>query len=319
LNLLWDFQHQEQAMSSSTSKELWDAFSGRMAELAEQVDKSVVAVESGYRVTASGVHWKSGVVVTAAHLVRRAETVDVLLPGGTTVKGEVAGRDSATDLAAIRIEAATGVSTPSFSNSARLGELVVAVGRSRRGELAISAGLMARVGGPWQSWRGGQIERLLRPDVRLYPGQSGSALVNGNGEILGINTSVLARASTITLPVETVERVVNELLERGHILQPYLGVALQEVPLPAEWQTVAGAGQEVGLLVIHVAEDSPAKQAGVMIGDVAVTVGGEPVRDYRGLHRILAQKRTGEKLALRLIRSGSQTEVAITVGDRPRR
>src|SRR6201999_3458089 len=110
---------------------------------------------------------------------------------------------------------------------------------------------------PWRTWRGGQIERLLRPDVQLYPGQSGGALINGRGGLLGINSAVLARASAIAVPVETVDRVVGELLERGHISQPYLGLAMQEVPLPEDWQAAAGQDQKAALLVMHVAPEGP--------------------------------------------------------------
>jgi len=304
---------------SSTGSEIWDALSTRISELAEQAGKAVVAVETGHRVSASGVHWQPGVVVTAAHLVRRVEVVSVLLPNGEGVTGHIAGRDNTTDVAAIRVDGGAGLGALPFGSDVKLGELVLSVGRSRRGELAVAAGVMARTGGPWRSWRGGQIDRLLRPDIQLYPGQSGSALVNGRGELLGINSAVLARASAITVPTETVTRVVNELLERGHISQPYLGVAMQEVPLPEEWQQVAGAGQELGLMVLHVAPESPAKQAGVIPGDLIVSAAGEAVKGYRGLHRMLAQKRTGDALQLRLLRSGIVKDVSIILGDRPKR
>lgn len=304
---------------SSTGKEMWEALSGRIAELAEQAGRAVVAIEAGHRTSSSGVHWRPGVIVTAAHLVRRTDTVNVLLPDGATVQGQVAGRDSTTDLAAIRIEASGDLITLPFSSNVKLGELVLAVGRSRRGEVAIASGIMARVGAGWRTWRGGQIDRLLRPDVELYPGQSGSALINGNGELLGINSSVLARASAITVPVEAVDRVLNELLERGHISQPYLGVAMQEVPLPQDWKAAAGNEQELGLLVMHVAPGSPAQQASVVLGDVIVSAEGEPVSGYRGLHRLLARKRTGEPLRLRLLRSGTAVDASVTLGDRPRR
>ena len=187
-----------------------------------------------------------------------------------------------------------------------------------RGELSASAGIVARIGGPWHSWRGGQIDRLLRPDVRLYPGQSGSALVNGRGELLGINSSVLARESVITLPTETVDRVINELLDRGHIMQPYLGIAMQEVQLPQEWRSSADPEQEHGLLVMHVATDAPAKQAGITLGDVIISADTRPVRDARQLHQLLMQKHTGEALKLRVLRSGNAIEAEVRLGDRPR-
>ena len=302
---------------SITVSEIWEAISKAAASLADQTGKAVVAINAGHRVAASGVHWKAGIVVTASHLVRRAEEVDVILPNGNSVRGSVNGRDSTTDLAVIRIDSSSALPTLPNATTTNVGELVLAVARSRRGELSASAGIMARIGRGWQTWRGGQIDRLLRPDVRLYPGQSGSALVNGRGELIGINSSVLARESVITLPTETIDRVVTELLERGHVAQPYLGIAMQEVPLPQEWRS--SADEEHGLLVMHVAPDTPAKQAGVNLGDVIITAGSQAVQSVRQFYRLLMQKRIGETLELGIVRGGSTIETKVTLGDRPRR
>jgi S1-C subfamily serine protease len=304
---------------SSTVNEIWEAISSHAATLAELTGKAIVAVDAGRRVAASGVHWKPGVIVTASHLVRRASEVQVILPDGSRTKGTVAGSDSTTDLAAVRIDSSSSLAILPFSSVAKVGELVLAVARSRRGDLSASAGLVARVGGPWRSWRGGQIDRLLRPDVRLYPGQSGSSLVNGHGELLGINSSALARESVITLPTETVDRVLNELLEHGHIAQPYLGIAMQDVPLPQEWCVNAGADQEHGLLVMHVAPDGPAKLAGLNLGDLIISADAQPVAGFRQFHDLLARKRIGEGVRLRVLRAGNASEVEVTLGDRPRR
>ena len=303
---------------SSTGNQVWEAFSIHSATLAEQAGRAIVAVDAGHRVAASGVHWRPGIVVTASHLVRRADEVGVILPDGR-VKGTIAGRDSTTDIAAVRIEDSASLVTLPHASGAKVGELVLAVARSGRGELSASAGIVARVGGPWRSWRGGQIDRLLRADVRLYPGQSGSALVNGRGELLGVNSSVLARQSVITLPTETVDRVLNELLERGHIAQPYLGIAMQEVPLPQEWRASAGSDQEYGLLVMHVEPEGPAKQAGINLGDLVASIDAQPVDGFRHFHHMLTLKRTGEVVTLRVLRAGNGTEVEVTLGDRPRR
>jgi S1-C subfamily serine protease len=134
-----------------------------------------------------------------------------------------------------------------------------------------------------------------------------------------VNSSVLARESVITLPIETVDRVLKELLERGHIARPYLGIAMQEVPLPQEWRATAGADQEHGLLVTHVAPDGPAKQAGISLGDLVVSVDAQPVRGFRHFHHTLALKRTGEVVKLRVLRAGNATEAEVSLGDRPRR
>jgi len=303
----------------NTANQVWEAISSHSAALAEQAGTAIVAVDAGHRVAASGVHWRPGIIVTASHLVRRAAEVSVILPDGSRVKGTVTGRDSTTDLAAVRIESSAILATLPLASDARVGELVLAVARSGRGELSASAGIVARIGGPWGTWRGGQIDRLLRPDLRLYPGQSGSALVNGRGELLGVNSSVLARESVITVPTETVDRVLNELLERGHIAQPYLGIAMQEVPLPQEWRANAGSDQEHGLLVTHVAPDGPAKRAGINLGDLITSIDGNALRGFRHFHHVFAMKRTGEAVKLRVLRAGSATEAEVMLGDRPRR
>ncbi len=302
-----------------TNNEIWDAISNHIGTLAEQTGQAIAAIDTGHRVAASGVYWRPGVIVTASHLVRRAPEVSIILPDGGTVKGTVVGHDSTTDLAAVRTEDGGTLATLPLASGAKIGELVLAVARSGRGELSASCGIVARIGGPWQSWRGGQIDRLLRPDVRLYPGQSGSALINGHGELLGMNSAVLARESVITVPPETVDRVINELLESGHIKHPYLGIAMQEVSLPQEWRTIVDPDQEYGLLVIHVAPNGPAKEAGIHLGDVIVHADAQPLQGVRHLHRMLGQRHTGDAFKLKVLRSGRTIEMEITLGERPRR
>ena len=119
---------------ASAVNQIWEVMSSKAATLAEEAGRAVVAVDAGYRVVASGVHWKPGVIVTASHLVRRASEVDVSLPDGSTVKGMVAGRDSATDLAAVRIDNYATLSILPTTSVVKVGELVLAVARSRRGE-----------------------------------------------------------------------------------------------------------------------------------------------------------------------------------------
>src|SRR5271166_4509431 len=126
----------------STAKEIWESISNHTATLAEQAGKAIVAVDAGHRVAASGVHWKPGIIVTASHLVRRAAEVDVILPDDSRVKGTVAGRDSTTDLAAVRIESDATLPILPFGSGAKVGELVLAVARSGRGELSASAGIV---------------------------------------------------------------------------------------------------------------------------------------------------------------------------------
>jgi len=113
--------------------------------------------------------------------------------------------------------------------------------------------------------------------------------------------------------------VLNELLERGHIAQPYLGIAMQEVHLPHEWRASAGSDQEHGLLVMHVAPDGPAKRAGISLGDLVTSIDAQPVRGFRHFLHTLALKHTGEVVKLRVLRAGNAIEAEVSLGDRPRR
>ena len=212
------------------------------------------------RVASSGVLWQPGVVVTADHTLRREEDIRVTLPGGKTVPAEIAGRDPGTDLAVLRISAGA---TPAVRIEANLalqpGNLVLAVGRSQDTGPVAAMGVVSSVSGPWRTWRGGKIDQFLRLDLGLYPGSSGGAVIDASGPFLGIATGGLSRTSALAIPGATIARVVHPLFENGHIARGYLGVGFQPVGIPEHRK---------GLIVLSVEAQSPAGQAGLVIGDV---------------------------------------------------
>jgi S1-C subfamily serine protease len=299
----------------------WAALSEEFSAACEAVQESVVAVDSGGRLAASGVCWKEGVVVTASHLVRDNGELTLLGASGEKFIGALAGRDRGRDLAFIKVEKAAGLKPVETADSSALkvGQWVLAVGRSGRGELSASLGIVARIGGEWTTWRGERIEQLIRPDVTLYRGQSGSALVTPSGRVLGINTSALVRSAAVTLPAATVMRAAEEILTRGYIARPYLGVAAQPVELPPASGSALASGVESGLLVTHVERNGPAEQAGVMLGDILVRVGGRPVDDLDRLHAELNRLGVGGDAALDLVRAGTLVSANVKVGDIPTR
>src|SRR5581483_6199295 len=250
----------------------WEALSQELASIVEQVSGSIVAVRGGRRLTASGIHWRSGLIVTADHALRHEAELAVTLPDRSSVSAQLVGRDPSTDVAVVKIADTSKLAAAQTASDVvlRVGQLVVAVGRSHLGDVSAGAGIVARLGSPWKTWRGGQIDQLIRPDIFLYPGQSGSALVNSRGRILGMNTNALARMSAITVSSATVDRVVGELVEHGHIRRPYLGLAMQIVSLPEDTRKKWELEVQSGLLVIHVEENGPGEKAGVMIGDIII-------------------------------------------------
>src|ERR1700740_800777 len=244
---------------------VWSVLSKSIAETIEAVQDSIVTVHGGGRSTSSGVVWRPGVVVTVRHGLRRSDSLQVAHRGEPS-PATLAGSDAGTDLAVLRIDA--GATKPaSTTQSVRVGEFVLAVGRSSLGDISASAGIVARLGNAWRTWRGGQVDRLIRPGFQLFVGQSCSALVNEQRQVLGINSSALARNAVITVPAATIDRVVDAILERGHVPRPFLGTAMQAVPVPEAQRAHFGEGVDEALLVLHVEPNAPAASAGILGGE----------------------------------------------------
>ena len=308
-------------MASSVQNQQWLALSQELANALEKVSGSIVAVHGGHRLAGSGIHWRSGLIVTASHMIRRDSELSITLPERQSAEATLVGRDPSTDVAVLKIERTAGLSTVQTTSTAglKVGHLVIAVGRSHLGDLAASSGIVARLGGPWRTWKGGAIDQLMRPDVTLYPGQSGSALLNAQGQVLGMNTVALARMAPITVPTATVERVLGELLEHGHIRRPHLGLAMQRVSIPDDIRGKLKAESATGLLVAQVEADGPGNKAGVMLGDVLINFQGQVTGDLSTVQEALAKLRPGDQAKIRVIRGGEKRELSVIIGDRPAR
>ncbi|HJS99552.1 MAG TPA: trypsin-like peptidase domain-containing protein [Terriglobales bacterium] len=302
---------------AATGKTGWAEYSEELAQVAEKVGQTVVALQPNDSHAASGLIWQKGIVVAANHAARGDE-VTVILPGGKSAIARTKGRDQSTDLAIFSLEGneETGVATLGDAKQLRVGHLVLALARTRRGNLTASAGIISGLMEEWQTWQGGQIDRFIRPDLTLYRGYSGGPLVNAQGEVVGINTSGLRRGTPVTIPSGTVKRVVNELLAKGHVERPYLGVALQPVALPEEMKSKLNLGSRHGLLVVHVESDGPAWAAGLMLGDVVIEIGGKALAHTHNLRALLGKGRVGEQVSVSIVRSGERKEIPVTLGDR---
>ena len=296
-----------------------ETISSEFASAADKVGSSVVAVHARRWTPTSGIEWKKGVVVTVHHGVQRDEDIKVLLGSGRAVSAKLAGRDPSTDIAVLRIEEVSS-SAPQLgdSTSLRLGHLVLALGRTRRGDLVASSGIIGGISGEWRNRRGGQLDQHIRLDLALYPGFSGGPLLNARGEVVGINTRGLAHGRAVTVPVATVNRVVEELLEKGHIARPYLGIAMQPVEVPENMRSKLPSQTRVGLLVVHVENDGPSAKAGILLGDVLFEVSGRSVEDVDALQDSLATAKVGDVLQVRIIRAGEIKTLSISLGERAR-
>lgn len=293
-------------------------FSNSLADAVEFAGRSVVGVLEGGQRGVSGTVWRAGVAVTAAHTIHGRQQVSVVLPQGETMTATVAGRDPGTDIAVLKL-AANSAEPAHFGNAAelRVGHIVLAVGRRGGEGLSTSYGVISAIGAAWRTWQGVRVDRYLRLDLLPYPGFSGGPLVDVRGHILGINTSG-PRRSVLTIPAATVDMVVTQLLEKGHVARGYLGAGLQPVELPRAVQHMLGDKREFGLLILTIAGDGPAERAGLMIGDVVLAIDGNAISDTADLQSTLDPESVGKSVRAQILRAGNLTEISVTIGERPR-
>jgi S1-C subfamily serine protease len=286
------------------------AFSDHAAQHVEHVAASVVAVHGGGRRSTSGVHWRSGIIVTAEEALERDEDLKLTLPGGRLVEAALVGRDPTTDVAVLRFQP-DGLATAQTADAAllRAGHVVLAVG-SHQGAPLAALGMVAVAGGPWHSLRGGTIDSLIRLDLSLTSAAEGGALIDAQGRVAGM--AVLGpRRRALAIPTATIDRAVDQLLAKGHVFRGYLGAGLQPVRLP----TGAQPGGR-GILVVSTDPEGPAARAGLLVGDIVTAWDGKPVDRVREVMRALGPDSVGQTVDLGLLRGGAPAALKIVIGER---
>jgi S1-C subfamily serine protease len=309
-------------MADETTTNALSAFSDQLADVVASAARSIVTVAARPRQTATGILWKTEnetIVLTADHVVEREDDIKVVLPDGKEVKAQLIGRDPGTDLAALRLPAdALGADSQPAQTGAdiRPGNLVLAIGRPGKDGARVSFGVVSSIDGPRRSWHGGEIEGVIYADVTLYPGFSGGPLVDLSGKVVGLNSSHLTRQNSSAIPLVTLDRVAKTLLTHGRVRRGYLGIGTQQVPLPESLAQKAGLTQETALLVVNVESDSPADKGGLMLGDLVVLVGDQPIIDVDSLRAQLSSDKLDQAIAIRIIRGGEVQNLSVTLGER---
>ena len=306
--------------SVSEPKYTLNALSHDLAHVVEQVSPSVVAVNARRHLSSSGVYWRDGIIVTAAHTIRRTDEISVTVASGQSVVATLAGVDPSTDLAVLKIDNPE-LSPPLFGDAAQLkvGHVVLAVGRGAQRGLNATLGIVGVLGGSWRTWRGGLIDQFIGLDLVLHPGAAGGPLTDTHGRVLGINTLGLSRSMALTIPVSTVNRVVTHLLEKGHMGLGYLGLGMRPIPLPENLKSTLNLSADSGLIVVTVEPDGPGSKAGVLFSDVIIALEGTAVSNIRDLQAFLEPESVSKTIPVSIIRGGKPIEINVTIGERRRR
>jgi serine protease DegQ len=301
------------------------AATGDIPEVVRKVEPSVVTIAHDQG-TGSGVVWsKDGVVVTNAHVVGDVERVEVAFFDGRRADGRVRATDPDTDLAVVQVDRKDLQPATFQETLPAVGELAVAMGSPLGFQNTITAGIISGLhreipGSAEQGIR--SLVDLIQTDAAISPGNSGGALVNGQGEVVGINVAYIppeqgAVSIGFAIPSATAVDVVGELLRTGRAAHAYLGV--EPAPGTREVAAELGLAQAAGVLVMEVGDGTPAASAGLQPGDVIVRLDNQPTDTVEDLFGELRQQRPGDRVTLTVIRDGREQQLTATLADNPNR
>ena len=293
------------------------ALSNALAQATDRAAASTVALHTEPRGSSSGVVWRRGVIVTAEHVLRRDEDIQVTLPDGRVVAASLAGRDASTDLAVLKCAELTSPAEEATDpSSIKSGSLALVVGRTRASGPVAALGVVSLVVRERRAWTGAVLAPYIRLDIGVQPTAIGGAVIDAHGRLMGIATPRFARFGAMAIPAPTVNRVVDVLLQKGHIPRGYLGVGLQTVRLPDALGRTLKRDDKTAAIVLEVEPEGPAHKAGILIGDILVALAGRAVTRLEDIHAQLGVESIGKSLPVKFIRGGALQESNIVVGER---
>ncbi|MBX3071514.1 MAG: trypsin-like peptidase domain-containing protein [Thermomicrobiales bacterium] len=303
-------------MSDTTTGAL-ASFSNALADAVEHSGASVATVNARRRMPATGIVWAAdGLIVSANHVVERDDDITITLADGSTLPATILGRDPGSDIVLLQVDRQDLTPAPRAVESPRPGHIVLAVGRPGKGGLMASLGVVSLIGGQWRNNDGINIESFIRSDAAMLPGFSGGPLVDSAGGVLGMNSSTLGRRGGLTIPITAIDKVVSVLRSHGKIRRGFLGIGAQSVELNAGLRSDLGIDQERALLIVNVQPAGPAEQSGLLIGDVILSIGGQPVATVEQLQDHLTGDIVGQPVDITLIRGGALANRQITASER---
>ncbi|MGZ4503640.1 MAG: S1C family serine protease [Nocardioidaceae bacterium] len=301
-----------------------DAYSQIVSGVAETLLPRVAAItvrRRGRPGEASGsavVLTAEGHLVTNAHVVGNADSGEATFADGSVANIEIVGRDPLADLAVVRVDRPV-VDPPAYRevDGLRIGTLVVAVGNPMGMAGSVTAGVVSGLGRalPVRTRNATRIvEDVIQTDAALNPGNSGGALADSRGQVVGINTAVAGIGLGLAVPINaTTRRIIYALMHDGRVRRGYLGLATSPAPLPPDW--AARTGQRTALRVVEVVAGSPASASGLRAGDLILAVAGAPLGDAQSLQRLLFEESIGTRMEITVLRNGALVDAVAVPSD----
>jgi serine protease Do len=300
-------------MAAMTNLSL-DSLSNALADLASSSGGAVVQV-LGRRRPASGVIHGTDTILTTGRAIGREDGVRVRVGDGDPIAAELIGWDAAIGIAVLRTGAPLAAAPLSIAETEpRVGQIVLALGRSWSNALTASAGNVAVVGGPLRTGRRREIPRVIRITAPVHDGFAGGALVDASGHLAGITTAATIRGFAVVIPASIAWASARQILTTGGS-RGFIGVAVQPVHVPAAHRS---GGREHALLVVGITAGSPAEAAGLIVGDIVLEFAGSPVQSPEDLLDRLTGDRVGQKVPVKTLHGGVIRDVDIVVANRPR-
>lgn len=304
--------------------ELLDSYSRAVNTVVEHVAPAVVSIvvearsrrlEPSFAGAGSGVVIApDGYILTNNHVVSGFSSVSVRFMDGTSRAATFIGNDPPTDLAVIQVDA-SGLPYAVIGDSDRLqvGQVVIAIGNPLGFDSTVSTGVISALGRSLRSQDGRLIENIIQHTAPLNPGNSGGPLVNSRGQVVGINTAIIAMAQGIgfSIPSNTANRVVSQLLLHGKVQRGYLGIIAGTRRLDRRLVRFLSLTQEMAIEVVSVAPDGPGDQAGIEPGDLLVAIGNRKLTSVDDLHRFLTEWPVGKSVKLTIIRGKEKLQVEV--------
>jgi S1-C subfamily serine protease len=326
------------ANGSHDDLSLLDAYSRAVTGAVERINPSVVNIEVHQALPGSGsgrqrsgeprerrgggsgfIFTPDGLILTNSHVVHDAKRIEVTMADGRRMPASAIGDDPASDLAVIRIEKPR-VEEPSLiaaalgdSQQLRVGQVVIAIGAPYGFQSTVTAGVVSALGRSLRSYSGRLIDDVIQTDAALNPGNSGGPLVDSSGRVIGVNTATILPAQGIcfAIGINTAKFVASRLLRDGRIRRSFIGVSAQTVPVHRRVVRFYDLPKEMGVIVLSMEDNSPAKRAGLREGDVIVALEGQPVAGVDDLHRVLTDVRVGVSCSLTVLRHTEKLELKV--------